>query len=101
MIAAIAIAVLGTAYLWIAGSAVVVDETGEVESAFVVTSDGREQKLAQLWSGFFYAIPQIEGTIRVRCHDGSTTEGGYVTGHMHTKIRMAADKPSARPEEVI
>ena len=39
-------------------------------------------------------------TVWVRCRDGSTTEGGYVTGHMHTKIRMVGDKPCARSEEV-
>lgn len=101
LIAAIAITAIGTAYLWIAGSAVVVDETGRVESAFVVTGDGREQQLNRLRSGYFYAIPQLEGTIRVRCHDGSTKAAGYVTPHMHTKIRMVGDTPCARVEEVI
>ena len=101
LIAAIAIVLFGTAFLWIAGSAVVVDETGGVESAAVVTSDGREQQLSRLWNGYFYAIPQLEGAIRVRCHDGSTMESGYVTGHMHTKIRIVGDTPCARLEEVI
>ena len=101
LIAAIAIVLFGTAFLWIAGSAVVVDETGRVESAAVVTSDGREQQLSRLWNGYFYAIPQLEGAIRVRCHDGSTMESGYVTGHMHTKIRIVGDTPCARLEEVI
>ena len=96
LIAAVAIVLLGTAYLWIAGSAVVVDETGGVERAFVVTGDGREQQLSQLWGGYFYAIPRLEGTIQVRCHDGSMREGGYVTGHMHTKIRVVGDSPCAR-----
>ncbi len=73
-----------------------VDETGGVERTFVVTGDGREQPLRQLWSGYFYGIPQLEGTIQVRCHDGSTKEADYVTGHMHTKIRVVGDTPCAR-----
>jgi hypothetical protein len=96
LIAAVAIVLLGTAYLGIAGSAVVVDETGGVESAFVVTGNGREQQLSQLWSGYFYAIPRLEGSIQVRCHDGSTKEGGYVSGNLHTKIRVVGDTPCAR-----
>lgn len=69
----------------------VVDETGGVKSAFVVTGDGRTQQLAQLWSGYFYAVPQLEGTIQVRCQDGSVKERGYVTGHMHTKIKVVGE----------
>lgn len=96
LIVAIAIVLFGSVYLWIAGWAVVVDETGEVESAAVVTSDGREQSLRRLWSGYFYTIPEMEGTIQVRCRDGSTNEAGYMTGHFHTKIRVVGDKPCAR-----
>ena len=98
LIAVIAIALFGIAYLWMAGSVVVGDETGGVESAAVVTSGGREQQLSRLWNGYFYAIPQLEGAIRVRCYDGSTKESGYVTGHMHTKIRVIGDTPCARLE---
>jgi hypothetical protein len=101
LITAAAIALFGTAYLWMAGSAVVVDETGGVESAFVVTDDGREQELSRLWSGYFYAIPQLEGTIRVRCHDGTTKEAGYVTGYIDTKIRVVGDTPCAELDVVI
>lgn len=101
LIASIISGVLGAAYLWIAGSAIVVDETDGVESAFVVTGDGREQELRQLWSGYFYAIPHLEGTIRVRCRKGSTKEAGYVTSHVHTKIRLVGNTPCARVEEVI
>ena len=48
---------LGGVYLWYAGSAVVIDETGHVESA--VVTDGRsEQPLRHLWNGYFFAIPE-------------------------------------------
>lgn len=90
------IVLLGLAYIWLAGSAVIVDETHGVESAFIVTSDGREQSLHRLWSGYFYAIPRVEGTIEVRCRDGSRKSWGYVTGYMHTKIRVIGDTPCAR-----
>ncbi|WP_230771045.1 hypothetical protein [Sphingomonas sp. Leaf4] len=38
---------------------------------FVTNSSGAEQRLRQLWSGYFYSIPQIEGTIEVRCINGA------------------------------
>ena len=101
LIGAIAVVLAAIAYFWIAGSAVVVDETGGVESAYVVTGGGREQRLTRMWGGYFYAIPRLEGTIQVRCHDGSTKEAGYVTGHIHTKIRIVGDTPCARVEEVL
>lgn len=72
-----------------------------MESAFGVTGDGRKQQLSRLWSGYYYAIPQLEGTIRVHCHDGSTKEGGYVTGHAHTELRIVGDVPCERFEGVI
>lgn len=81
--------------LSIAGSAVVVDETGGVESAFITTGDGREQRLHRLWPGYFYAIPQLEGTIEVRCRDGTRKSWGYVTGNMHTKVWVVGDTPCA------
>ena len=74
-------------YLAIAGSAVVVDETGDVLSA-VVTNDRQQQRLTHIWGGYFYAIPRLEGTIEVRCRSGSRNRWGYVTGNMHTKIRV-------------
>ena len=96
LIAATTILLLAAIFLWIAGSAVVVDDTRGVESAFVVNSVGGEQRLTRLWSGYLYAIPQIEGTILVRCRDGSTQKGGYVTGLAHTKIRVVGDTPCER-----
>ena len=82
----------GGIYLWVAGSAVVVDDTGHVESA-VVTNGRSEQPLRRLWSGYFIAIPDIEGTIEVRCHNGARKQMGYVTRHMDTKIRVSGTKP--------
>jgi len=99
--ATVGIVLAGTAYLWLAGSAVVVDETGGVERAFVVTDDGRAQPLRRLWSGYFYAIPKLEGAVQVRCQNGKTKEAGYVTRHTHTKVRVVGDAPCERLVEVI
>lgn len=96
-----AVTLLTFAYIWVAGSAVVVDETDGVESAFITTNDGREQPLYRLWTGYFYAIPQLEGAIEVRCRDGTRKRWGYVTGYMDTKIRIVGDAPCARLVEVI
>ena len=88
-------AFLAFLFLQFAGSAVVVDETSGVLSA-IVTDDSWEQPLIRLWSGYFYAVPQMEGTIEVRCRDGSRKRWGYVTGHVHTKIRAIGERPCAR-----
>jgi hypothetical protein len=74
-------------YLWMAGSAVVIDETGDVVSV-VITNDRDQQPLLRIGKGRFYAIPHLEGTIEVHCRSGSRTRWGYVTGNMHTKIRV-------------
>jgi hypothetical protein len=100
LLGAMAIILLGLGYLSLAGSAVVVDETGGVESAFIITGDGREQPLHRLSSGYFYAIPRLEGSIEVRCRGGLRKDWGYVHGHMDTKIRVVGDTPCARLVEV-
>ena len=89
----LAIALMAFAYLWLEGSAVVVDETGGVASAVISNGAGREHRLRQLWSGYFYALPRLEGAIEVRCRDGSTKRAGYVTRHQHTRIRVVGDVP--------
>ena len=83
---------LGGVYLWFAGSAVVIDETGYVESA--VVTDGRsEQPLRRLSNGYFFAVPEIEGTIEVRCRNGARKKMGYVTPRMDTKIKVYGTMP--------
>jgi hypothetical protein len=101
LVAGMALSLLGFLYVWIAGSAIVVDETDGVDSAFIVTGDGREQRLHRLWTGYFYAIPGLEGTIEIRCRDGTRKSWGYVTGYHDTKIRVVGDTPCARLVEVI
>jgi hypothetical protein len=88
-------ALLALVYVWIAGSAVVVDDTDGVSSAFITTGDGREQRLHRLWSGYFYAIPRLEGTIEVRCRDGTRKSAGYVAAYLDTRIRVAGETPCA------
>ncbi len=73
-----------------------IDETGGVESAVVTTSDGREQPLYQVWSGVFYTLPRLEGAIEVRCDNGTRSRSGYVTRHMHTRIRVTGGTGCAR-----
>jgi hypothetical protein len=74
---------------------VVVDETGGVVSA-VATNGVSEQPLVRLWSGYFYAIPDLEGHFEIRCRDGSRKSWGYVTGHIDTKLRVIGNRPCQR-----
>ena len=87
---------VGGVFLWLSGSAVVVDETGGVQSAVLTDGHGVEQPLHKLWKGRFYGIPSLEGTIEVRCANGVRKQWGYVTPHLHTKIRLVGDAPCAR-----
>jgi hypothetical protein len=95
LIGVAALAFVAYAYIQTAGSAVVVDETDGVVSA-VVTNGRLEQPLVRLWSGYFYAIPDLEGHIEVRCRDGSRMSWGYVTGNIDTKLRIVGDRPCQR-----
>jgi hypothetical protein len=100
LIGAAALAFVAFVYVQVAGSAVVVDETGGVVSA-VVTDGTREQPLVRLWNGYFYAIPDMEGSIEIRCSNGQRTRISYVTGYMNTKVRVFGDRPCAQIVEVI
>jgi hypothetical protein len=71
----------------LAGSVVVRDRTGEVARA-IVTNDRETQPLLRLPGGLFVAIPLMEGTIEIECRDGSRHRNGYVTGHMHIRVRV-------------
>jgi hypothetical protein len=83
-----AAASLASAFLWAAGSAVVMDRNGQVVSAVVTNEAGTEQRLYRLPGGNFYVIPEMEGTIEIQCRDGSKHQGGYVTGNLHTWLRV-------------
>jgi len=96
--AALAIAV---GYLSLAGSAVVIDETASVSSAVVTNNGGSEQPLRRLWGGYFFAIPELEGTIEIRCRNGGRKQWGYVTGNVHTKIKVVGQTPCARVVDII
>ncbi|UKK84573.1 hypothetical protein L7H23_00215 [Sphingopyxis sp. BSN-002] len=99
LVAAVVTAIIAI-FFWLSGSAVVVDETGGVESAVVTDGHGREQALHKLWNGRFYAMPNVEGSIEVGCSNGVRKRSGYVTRHWHTKIRVDGDTPCARLVDV-
>jgi len=80
--------VIYVAYL-AAGSVVVLDPSGQVSSAIITTRDYRHtQSLIPFPDGVFFAIPQLEGTVEVRCKTGERNQGGYVTGSLHTRLRV-------------
>ncbi len=87
-------------FLWLAGSAIVIDETGGVESAVITNCGGTEQKLTRWSNGYFYAIPKMEGTIEVRCTNGKREQRGYVTGAFHIRVEVTGKKPCERMREV-
>ena len=95
LIAAVVLCLAGSLYVGIFGSAVVRDGTGEVVSA-VITNDREEQVLLRLPGGVFFAVPGMEGVIEMRCRNGAKVRHGYVTGYMHTSVRVTGAVPCAR-----
>ena len=79
-------------YLVFAGYAVVHDETGQVVEAAIVNQAG-ETRLRDLPGGLFYAMPDREGVIEVRCRDGSRGRAGYVTAGMHSSVTVTSAHP--------
>lgn len=90
-----ALVLAGILYVGIFGSVVVHDETGDVARA-VVTNDREVQSLYRLPGGYFFAIPAMEGTVEVRCRNGSRTRSGYITGYTHLWLRAVGPTPCAR-----
>jgi hypothetical protein len=83
--AALAVLVISVllAFVYLRGTVIARDGHGRITEAFVDTGGGHQTLTAlpgQLWIGF----PQSEGSLSVRCQDGSTEEGDYVTITMHT-----------------
>jgi hypothetical protein len=75
----------------VTGAAIVVDETGLVQEAFITDTRGKYQKIWRLKDGYFYTIPDLEGTFEIRCRGGKIFRHGYVTPHMYQKITVAGD----------
>jgi hypothetical protein len=85
---AVAVIAVCSIYIYFAGSAVVVDETRGVDIVVIVGNDGKKQHLYELWGGFFYAVPRLEGQFEVRCYDGSRYRSGYVARYLHSELRV-------------
>jgi hypothetical protein len=88
-----ALAAVACGYVWFHGSVTVHDETGSVTAA-VITDGEVEYPLYPLPGGtFFRVMPRFDGEIEVRCRNGSTDRGAYVSHHMHTAVRVIEDVP--------
>jgi len=90
--------VLSYACLGVSGSVIARDETGEAASA-VLTNDRLERPLLHLSRSTFMGIPSFDGTIEVRCQDGSKAQAGYVTGGLHTRVRVVGSSPCRLSED--
>lgn len=87
--------VLGlSAIVWLAvtytGYVLVRDETGLAQTA-QVTNGEWQQRLVHLPFGYFAVIPEVEGEVVVRCSDGSTVSGGYVTSHWKERVKVTGN----------
>jgi FlaG/FlaF family flagellin (archaellin) len=84
------------AYVWLAGSVIVVDETQGVQTVVLTTNGGPDQNLYKIWSGFFFAIPQHDGAIEVRCRNGILKTWDYFSANMHTTLKVVGATPCAQ-----
>lgn len=87
------------AYVGVSGSVIVHDRTGDVASA-VLTNDHVERPLRRLPGGTFVGIPDFDGVVEVRCRDGSKDRSGYVTGGLHTSVRVVGSAPCRLVEDL-
>ena len=77
------------AYVSFYGSVIVHDDTGKVISA-VITNGQTEWSLLKLPGGKFFRVPpRADGEIEVRCSDGSSDRGEYVSHNTHVAVRVA------------
>lgn len=52
--------------------------------------------MRRLPGGLFVAIPRLEGTIEIECRDGARGQEGYVTGSLHTWVKVEGTCPNMR-----
>jgi hypothetical protein len=79
-------------YMGIVGSVWVFNRSGDDVHAVILVGD-REQQMLRLPGGTFFAFPEQDSEIEVRCRDGSSARGGYVTRHLQTSITVVAASP--------
>jgi hypothetical protein len=88
------LAVGSCGYLFVSGSAIVHDRTGDVASAFITNDDAHlKRTLRRLPGGMFFGIPDFDGVIEVHCRDGSISKAGYVTGGLRTSVTVVGSSP--------
>ena len=88
LICAIAIALGLAVWIRFAGSVVVLDPVGVAQSVLVIDGWGNTQRLSPVLRAHLLLGPEIEGHVRVRCHDGRVVDGGYVTPHLHLRLTL-------------
>lgn len=79
-----AVILLSGGMVFLMGSTIVFDPKRKVTSVAIVGDGGGSQQLYRLPGGAFFAVPQLEGVLVIRCLDTSTSRGGYITPHMHS-----------------
>ena len=98
LVTAIALLLLW-AWLFAAGTILVVDRSGTVARAEVVTGLG-VRPLRRLPSGLWAGLPSGDGTVRLVCRDGSAREHGYVTSATHVWLWVAEGGRCGRAQEL-
>ncbi len=95
---AVAVALLGLwAWLFLTGTILVVDWSGTVARAEVVTGWG-PRPLRRLPGGLWVGLPDGDGTVRLVCRGGGRREYGYVSSATHVWIRVARGGHCGRAE---
>lgn len=93
-------ALLGVwAWLFVSGTILVVDRSGYLARAEVVTGYG-SRGLRRLPGGIWVGLPDGDGTVQLVCRDGTATEHEYVTIASHVWLRVVASGRRGRVETI-
>jgi hypothetical protein len=84
----LAVPLLGYLLLQVTGSITVVDAGSSVNSVVVISGDGRQQRLRELWGGYILGVPRLAGALRIQCDGGGHATMGYAAPGLHTRLRV-------------
>lgn len=54
-----------------------------------LTNNVKDKALTRIPGGVIVGLPELEGTIRMRCKNGMVVQGGYVTRSLHSWLNLS------------
>lgn len=86
-------------WLYVTGTVMVVDSSGAVVRAEILGWHG-PRPLRRLPGGLFIGLPSGDGSVRIHCRGGAVRDIGYVSGAIHTWVRVPKGEGCAGAREI-